>query len=139
MIESADVVVIGAGGLGAATAFSLARRGAGRVALLDRHEPGSQTSPRAAGMAAHARTSDLMVELMQAASTRLRNFTEETGAPLDWVQAGSLKVARRAADAALLEQEHARAARHGLDVEPLSPDAAHERQPLLHADGVASV
>src|SRR6266516_4075188 len=64
MVKQADVVVIGSGGLGAATAFYLVQRGAGHVALLDKHDLGSQTSPRAAGMAAHARSSDLMVEVM---------------------------------------------------------------------------
>src|SRR4051794_31405502 len=98
MTESADVVVIGAGALGAATAFSLTQRGVGQVVLLDRHDAGSQTSPRAAGMAAHARTSDLMVELMKSASARLKRFKEETGQPLAWVQSGSLKVARRPSD-----------------------------------------
>ncbi|HYB40836.1 MAG TPA: FAD-dependent oxidoreductase [Candidatus Methylomirabilis sp.] len=47
MIGHADVVVIGSGGLGAATAFNLARRGVKRVVLLDKHDLGSQTSPRA--------------------------------------------------------------------------------------------
>ncbi len=50
MINDADVVVIGPGGLGAATAFYLIKRGVRNVALIDRHDIGSQTSPRAAGM-----------------------------------------------------------------------------------------
>ena len=45
MLKPADVVVIGSGGLGAATAFYLAKRNAGAVVLVDRHEIGSQTSP----------------------------------------------------------------------------------------------
>jgi 4-methylaminobutanoate oxidase (formaldehyde-forming) len=139
VIDSADVVVIGSGGLGAATAFSLVRRGAGRVALLDRDELGSQTSPRAAGMAAHARTSDLMVELMRSAAARLRSFSEDTGEPLSLTQSGSLKVARRPRDAEVLASDHERARRLGLDAELLSPDEAHRRNPLLRVSGVESV
>src|SRR5262245_29369648 len=108
MIDRADVVVIGAGGLGAATAYQLAGRGAGRVALLDRHEPGTQTSPRAAGMLSRARSSDLMVRLLGRAAERIKRFREETGQPLDWTQSGSLKVARRPEDVAVLEGEAAR-------------------------------
>jgi glycine/D-amino acid oxidase-like deaminating enzyme len=52
MVDRADVVVIGSGGFGASTAFHLALRGAGDVVLVDRHEPASQTSPRAAGSSA---------------------------------------------------------------------------------------
>jgi 4-methylaminobutanoate oxidase (formaldehyde-forming) len=136
VISHADVVVIGSGGLGAATAFYLAARGAGHVALLDRHEIGSQTSPRAAGMAMHARSSDLMAELMSSASDKLMRFTEDTGEPLAWTQCGSLKVARRPTDARLLEADLERARRLGLDAQLLGPAAAHRLNPFLEADGV---
>src|SRR6266704_3639007 len=124
MISQADVIVIGSGGLGAATAFYLVQRGARNVALPDKHDLGSQTSPRAAGMAAHARSSDLMVEVMKLAE-KLKRFGVDTGQPLEWTQAGSLKVARRPEDVEVLESEHARARRLGLDVELISPEAAH--------------
>ncbi len=139
MIERADVVVIGSGGLGAATAFYLAQRGAGRVVLLDKHDLGSQTSPRAAGMAAHARTSDLMIELMKIASAKLKQFTEDTGQPLAWTQSGSLKVARRQGDAGTLQHEQERAKRSGLDVELISPEAANQLNPFLEPEGVLAV
>jgi 4-methylaminobutanoate oxidase (formaldehyde-forming) len=139
MIDRADVVVIGAGGLGAATAYHLARRGAGRVALLDRHEPGTQTSPRAAGMLSRARSSDLMVRLLGRAAERLKRFREETGQPLDWTQSGSLKVARRPEDVAVLEGEAARGRRLGLDAEVISPERAHRLHPFLRPAGVLAV
>jgi 4-methylaminobutanoate oxidase (formaldehyde-forming) len=50
MINRADAIVIGSGGLGAATAYYLSRRKGLSVALIDKHDIGSQTSPRAAGM-----------------------------------------------------------------------------------------
>ena len=50
MTTQADVIVIGSGGLGAATAFHLAKHGVKHVVLVDKHDIGSQTSPRAAGM-----------------------------------------------------------------------------------------
>ena len=40
MISEADVVVVGSGGLGAATAYYLAKCGGYRVALLDKHNIG---------------------------------------------------------------------------------------------------
>ena len=133
------MVVVGSGGLGAATAFYLMTRGAGHVALLDRHEIGSQTSPRAAGMAAHARSSDLMAGLMSSASARLRRFTEDTGEPLSWTQCGSLKVARRREDGRVLEAELDRAVRLGLDARLISPEAAHRLNPFLEPAGVFAV
>src|ERR671926_1382461 len=102
MISETDVVVIGSGGLGAATAFHLAKRGK-RVALLDRHDIGSQTSPRAAGMVSCLRKSELMITLIKRARERIKSFSAETGQPLNWVASGSLKVARRPQDAEILE------------------------------------
>jgi glycine/D-amino acid oxidase-like deaminating enzyme len=47
--DVADVVVVGAGALGASVAFHLATRGDRKVVLVDKYEAASQTSPRAAG------------------------------------------------------------------------------------------
>jgi 4-methylaminobutanoate oxidase (formaldehyde-forming) len=139
MIKRADVIVIGSGGLGAATAFYLVKRGAGSVALLDKHEIGSQTSPRAAGMVSCVRKSELMIEMIKRAVGKIRRFTDETGQPLDWVHCGSLKIARRAEDAAVIESDLARGKRLGLDVERISPQEAHRLNPFLEAEGVTAV
>jgi glycine/D-amino acid oxidase-like deaminating enzyme len=93
MLKPADVVIIGSSGLGAATAVYLAKRNAGVVVLVNRHEIGSQTSPRAAGMVSCMRKGELMTRLIKVAAATIRRFTEETGQPLDWVHSGSLKVA----------------------------------------------
>jgi 4-methylaminobutanoate oxidase (formaldehyde-forming) len=139
MVEHADVVVIGSGGLGAATAFYLVERGARDVVLLDKHELASQTSPRAAGLAAHARSSDLMVEVVKLAAEKLKRFSEDTGQPLAWTRSGSLKVARRPEDVAVLDSEHERGRRFGLDVELISPAAASRLNPFLWPEGVLAV
>ncbi|HTZ87110.1 MAG TPA: FAD-binding oxidoreductase [Solirubrobacteraceae bacterium] len=139
MVKQADVVVIGSGGLGAATAFYLVKRGADRVVLVDKYELGSQTSPRAAGMGAQARPNDLMVELMKQAGEKLTRFTEDTGQPLEWIRPGSLKAARRAQDVAVLESECARARRFGFEAELISAQAAHQLNPFLEPSGVLAV
>lgn len=139
MIEQADVVVVGAGGLGAAAAFYLAKRGGVSVALLDKHAIGSQTSPRAAGMVSCLRKSDLMIALIKRACQQIERFTEETGQPLDWVQSGSLKVARRPQDAEVLDADRQRGRRMGLDVEPITAAEAHRLNPFLQTHGVEAV
>lgn len=139
MIKQADAIVIGSGGLGAATAFYLLKRGAGSVALVEKHDIGSQTSPRAAGMVNCVRKSDLMTGLIKLAVEKIKRFTQETGQPLDWVQSGSLKIARRLQDAAVIDGDVARGRRLGLDVERISPQEAHRLNPFLEADGVVAV
>ncbi len=131
MIDSADVVVIGSGGLGAATAYYLAKRGGIRVALLDKHGIGSQTSPRAAGMVSCVRKSDLMVDLIKDACRKIESFSDEIGQPLDWVLSGSIKVARRPQDGDVIAADFDRGRRMGLDVERVSAAEAHSLNPFL--------
>jgi 4-methylaminobutanoate oxidase (formaldehyde-forming) len=139
VIDRADVVVIGSGGFGASTAFHLAERGVGEIVVVDRHEPASQTSPRAAGLVSHARTTELMCELVKLAAAKLERFTAETGEPLDWTRPGSLKVARRAEDVPVLEADAARGERVGLEVGLLSGEEENRLNPFLRADGVLAV
>jgi len=82
MISQTDVIVIGSGGLGAATAFYLVQRGLRNVALVDKHDIGSQTSPRAAGMVSCVRKGDLMIELIKLAAQKIKRFTQDTGQPI---------------------------------------------------------
>lgn len=139
MIKRADVVVIGSGGLGAATAYYLAKHGGLSVALLDKHDIGSQTSPRAAGMVSCVRKSDLMIELIKDACRKIESFTDETGQPLDWVHSGSLKIARRPQDADVIAADLQRGKRIGLDVETISPEAANRLNPFLKPPGIVAV
>ncbi len=137
MISKADTIVVGSGGLGAATAYYLSKRGL-NVVLIDKHDIGSQTSPRAAGMVSCARKSDLMIGLIKDACRKIEAFTEETGQPLDWVHSGSLKIARRPQDAEVIKADLERGRRMGLDVEPISPEQASGLNPFLKPAGVVA-
>ena len=134
----ADVVVIGAGAFGASTAFHLARMGK-RVALVDRHEPVTQTSPRAAGLSGHLRGSDELTRLATLSINMIERFQEETGEPLIYEQPGSLKIARRPEHVTQLEEEVARARRLGLDVSLIASTEAAERNPFLRPEGILAV
>ena len=139
MVREADVVVIGSGGFGAATAYFLMRRGGRRVVLLDRHALASQTSPRAAGNAAVLRSTDLMTRLAGRAVEWLLRLTADTGEPLEIVRSGSLKAARTAEDAETLAREASRGEQLGLETRLVSPEAAHRMHPFFQPRGVRSV
>jgi glycine/D-amino acid oxidase-like deaminating enzyme len=138
MISKADAIVIGSGGLGAATAYYLSERKRLSVALIDKHDIGSQTSPRAAGMVSCVRKSDLMISLIKDACRKIEAFTEETGQPLDWVHSGSLKIARRQQDAEVIKADFERGRRMRLDVELISPEQASSLNPFLKLTGVVA-
>ncbi len=135
MPPSADVLVIGAGAFGAATAYQLARRGA-RVVVVDRHAIASQTSPRAAGLAATVRNTDLMTDVASRAAAMLVDFEAETGHALGIVRSGSLKLAREPEDVAVLQREVERGRRHGLGTSLLTADDACRLNPLVRPEGV---
>src|SRR3954449_2747280 len=86
-----NTVVVVAGALGASTAYHLARRGAA-VTLVDRFMPGSQTSPRAAGLTnTKAASSEIMARLTDEATETLAHFERETGIGIDFHRSGSVK------------------------------------------------
>ena len=136
--EQADAVVIGSGGLGAATAFHLARAGL-QVALLDKAGLASQSSPRAAGLSGTLRADNLMTRIAADAVRRIETFEADTGEPLVFHQPGSLKVARREEHAEQLLDEVARGRGLGLDVAMVPPDEARRLMPFLCTEGVRAV
>ena len=108
MIDQADVVVIGAGAFGSSVAYHLAKLGMRNVVLLDRFEPGSQTSPRAAGLTSQVRSTDTLTRLAKRSVEKLERFEAETGQPLRFAQSGALKIARTPEHVEQLHREVAR-------------------------------
>ena len=128
-MPSLTAVVIGAGALGASTAYHLARRGAS-VTLVDRDAPGSQTSPRAAGLTnTKAAPTEIMARLTDEATETLARFEQETRFTLDFHRSGSVKAAyTEVGEARLLaDLEVSRAL--GIEVDLITPAEAHRLAP----------
>ena len=118
--DSADVVVVGGGTVGAWTAVQLAERGVGHVVLLEAKTLGEGASSRAAGMVRAQGGTETAIRL----GMRTQDFYRSTGErfPLDcgFVAQGYLMPCFTEAE---VEQAHERIAlqqRLGLDVEWLS-------------------
>jgi glycine/D-amino acid oxidase-like deaminating enzyme len=139
MIDSADVVVIGAGAFGASAAYHLARLGQRNVVLLDKFALGSQTSPRAAGLTGQVRATDVLTRLAMRGVSKLATFSQETGQPLRFDQTGALKIARTEQHVAQLKREVARGKAWGVDVDFVSTADARALMPLLMDTGVQAI
>lgn len=139
MLREAEVVVIGSGALGSSVAFHLAKAGVAPVALVDRHEIASQTSPRAAGLTSQIRQSELMTRLATMAVEKIRNFTAETGEDLKYFQSGSLRIARTAEHERQLQDDVERGQKLGIRVELISPAKARELMPFFEPVGIRAV
>lgn len=127
-VETAAIVVIGAGAFGASTAYHLARRGAD-VVLLDQHALGSQTSPRAAGLTSQAASTPVMARLRREACLALERFEAEVGRPVGFHRSGSLKAAYTEAGEARLHADLAVARGLGIEAELVSPAEAERLAP----------
>src|SRR5687768_16948096 len=130
-ITQADAVVIGAGAFGLGAAYQLADHGAGRVVVLDRFAPGSQTSPRAAGLYKLIQADETLTRLAQSSIEVIRGFSKATGIPLPFVQSGSVLAARTAEHAELIDKEAEESAGWGVELEKIDADGVRRIAPYL--------
>lgn len=92
MARDADVVVVGAGIVGCAAAYALARRGA-RVVVVERGAlPGEQSRKNWGFVRQQGRDPSEMPLVMEA-NRMWRGLERELGADLEWVQGGNLALA----------------------------------------------
>jgi len=111
--REAEVVVIGGGITGCATAYHLARRGA-RVVLLEKGEIASEQSGRAWGFVRQQGRHPAEIPLARVASAMWEGLAQELDADLEFVRGGILALAETVADVARLEEGAGVAAEHGL-------------------------
>jgi len=128
MSETVDVVVVGAGAVGASAAYHLAAAGVGSVLVLER-EPvaGTGSTGRCAGGFRHQFSSRVNIALSLASIPLIVNFEATHGLPLDVSVDGYVFVAR--SDRTWSELERSVALQHELGV----------RTVLLHADELADL
>jgi glycine/D-amino acid oxidase-like deaminating enzyme len=130
----ADAVVIGAGAYGFSTAYHLAKLGAGRVVLLDQYEPGTQVSPKAAGLFKLVQTSEVMTRLARLSVEIVTGFERESGVAMPHVRSGSLLVARTPEHGAMLDAEAEDVRGWGIEIERIDGKEAHRRCPYLRGE-----
>jgi len=137
MTATADVVVVGAGVVGASVAYHLAARGA-RVIVVDRGAgPGAGSTARATGGFRAQFGSAINVRLSLLARGKLERFSDEIGADPGYKRAGYLFVARSAAELEALAAARATQRSVGYDeTVEVSPEEIARVQPGIRLDGV---
>ena len=114
MERDADVVVVGAGIVGCASAYFLARRGA-RVVVVERGLVPGEQSRKNWGFVRQQGRDPLEVPLMIEANRLWQGLERELGADIEWVQGGNLALAADAARMARFEEWLPVAREFGLD------------------------
>ncbi len=120
MEREADVVVVGAGIVGCATAYALARGGV-RTVVVERGVVHGEQSRKNWGFVRQQGRDPHEVPLMMEANRIWRGLGQELGADIEWVQGGNLALAADGARMALFEQWVPVARQFGLDTRLLRP------------------
>jgi glycine oxidase len=134
-----DVVVVGAGAIGLASAWRIAERGLSVCVLERAPVPGAGASGVAAGMLAPVTEAEwgarALLDLNLDSAARWPGFADElraaSGRDVGYHRGGALVVAADRDDAEELRRLHAFQESLGLDVEWLGPRAARQLEPAL--------
>jgi sarcosine oxidase subunit beta len=137
MTETADVVVVGGGVVGASAAYHLAAAGAGRVLLLEREDAlGMGSTGACAGGFRHQFSSEINIRLSLASVPMILSFGETHGIPLDVHQDGYLFLVRSEASWRSFVAAAELQRRLGVDARLLQPEEAGALAPGLSLDGM---
>ena len=133
-----DILIIGAGIAGAAAARELARRGADRIAILEKEIlPGAHASGRNAALILQNVTDEVGITLGREGARFYADPPPDLPLPIRFQKSGSLLLASGPGGVGRMQRDTEQARRHGIPVEILSPEEARRKVPLLEADQFA--
>ena len=135
--NTADVVIVGGGVMGASTAYHLAKRGVEDVLLLER-QPffGMEATGKCAGGIRHQFGTEVNVRLSLLSISKLDRFQEELGQPIDLNYCGYLFLLTNEEDLDVFRENVALQHRLGVETEWLAPEEIAELAPLVDLEGV---
>ena len=136
MEQDYDVIIIGGGLLGCATAYQLAKRKEGKVLLLDANEIASQASSRAACLLTRARTKPALMEMVQETYDCIDEIEHLLGESLELQQCGSVTISSSDASLKELEALEEAAVRFGIPNERIDRRRLKELLPWMEVSAV---
>ncbi len=135
--ETAPVVVIGAGCIGAAIAYHLGRRGVKDVVVIERELfSGAGSTGKCAGGIRQQFSSEVNVRICQESVRQYEVFHEEMGTDRVFWQVGYLFLLSDPAQWAAFQKQAEFQRSLGLPVETLTPQQVKDRLPIVNVDGV---
>lgn len=138
-MESADIVIVGGGCMGAAAAYYLTLHGAGRVVLIERDvQLGTGSTGRNAGGVRHQFSDPANIALSKESIALFERFEAEIGSPIDFWQDGYLFLLSSEASARRFETSVALQRANGVAVDWLTGDEAGRMTPGLDTHGIVA-
>jgi sarcosine oxidase, subunit beta len=90
--KTADVVILGAGAMGTSVAFHLAKRGAGKIVVIDKDHVGRGGSGRSSALVRMHYSFPAEVQLALVSLHMFQNWQEIVGAPRDFRKTGFVRI-----------------------------------------------
>lgn len=138
MTRTYDIIVVGAGILGASTAYHLKRSGVERVGLFERRNPAAGGTGKSAAIVRQHYSTALLARLTKESIALFNAMPDEIGADSGYVRSGWMfLVSDSMIDAAQANVDTLQSS--GIDTRFLETDEIAERAPWLNPDGVAGV
>ncbi len=135
--QTADVVIVGGGVMGASTAYHLALKGCRNVLLLERESFfGTEATGKCAGGIRYQFSTEINVRLSQLSLPMLDRFEEELDQPIDLRYCGYLFLLTHEQDVAAFRQNVEMQHRLGVETEWLEPMQIVEMVPLIDLESV---
>jgi len=136
--EKVDIVIIGGGIVGIATAYYLAKKGVKNITLLERDIMlGNGSTSRSAGGIRQQFSSDINIKLMMAGVKLYEKFDKEVGGHAEFNQFGYLFLAVTPEEVKAFKRNVALQMANGLDVKELSKGEISMKAPYLNIEDVA--
>ena len=133
--NTAEIVIIGGGVMGASAAYHLAQRGMKNIVLLEKEDFfGQGATGRCAGGVRYQFSTEINVKLSIESLPMLERFKEETGQEIGYKQCGYLLVATNGKDARIFEHNVQLQNKLGVPTLLLSGDEVRRRLPLMKFD-----
>lgn len=128
---TADVVIVGAGVIGAAIAFHLTRRGV-RPLLIEKEDPAAGSSGACDGLILlQSKKPGLHLELALESRRRFEELAAELGAEIEFRATGGLCLIEDEAELAAMRRSVAEQRACGLAVELIAGEEVRRREPLV--------
>ncbi len=133
--NTADIVIIGGGVMGASAAYHLAKRGMKHIVLLEKENFfGQGATGRCAGGVRYQFSTEINVKLSIESLPMLERFKEEIGQDVSYKQCGYLLVATNEKDANTFKRNVELQNKLGVPTQLLSGDEVRKRLPLMKFD-----
>src|SRR6185436_3789385 len=133
--NTADIVIIGGGVMGASAAYHLAKRGMKNIVVLEKEEFfGTGATGRCAGGVRYQFSTEINVKLSMASLPMIERFREEIGQDVNYRKCGYLLVATNQSEAAKFKLNTDMQNRLGVPTKLLSGEEVRARLPLMKFD-----